>query len=252
MTGEPNDDQSAGAPSASALEESEQRIRLIIGAALDAVITMDARGVTTSWSSQAEKAFGWSRDEAVGRSLAELIIPVQHREAHRRGLAKFLKTGEGPVLNTRIEITAVHKDGHELPVELAISPIQRGGSWEFCAFVRDITERTRAEAELHQHRHRLEELVAERTAGLRRAKEAAETAEAALAVRVSELSEALGEVKQLRGLLSICAYCKRIREGEHFTRSVEAYLTEHTDATFSNGVCPECYEKHVRPQVENL
>ena len=81
---------------------------------------------------------------------------------------------------------------------------------------------------------------------------AAETAEAALAVRVSELSEALGEVKQLRGLLSICAYCKRIREGEHFTRSVEAYLTEHTDATFSHGVCPECYEKHVRPQVENL
>ncbi len=252
MTSEPNDEPAASARSASALEESEERIRLIIGTALDAVITMDARGVTTDWSSQAEKAFGWSRDEAVGRSLAELIIPVQHREAHERGLARFLKTGEGPVLNTRIEITAVHKDGHELPVELAISPIRRGGSWEFCAFVRDITERKRAEAELQQHRHGLEELVAERTAGLRRAKDAAESAKAALAVRVTELAEALGEVKQLRGLLSICSYCKRIREGEQFTRSVEAYLAEHTDATFSHGVCPECYEKHVRPQVEKL
>ena len=252
MTSEPNDELAASARSASALEESEQRIRLIIGTALDAVITMDARGVTTGWSVQAEKAFGWSRDEAVGRSLAELIIPVKLREAHERGLAKFLDTGEGPVLNTRIEITAKHKDGHELPVELAIAPIRRGGSVEFCAFVRDITRRKQAEAELQQHRHRLEELVAERTDGLRRAKEAAETAEAALAVRVTELAKALGEVKQLRGLLPICSYCKRIREGEQYTRSVEAYFAEHTDATFSHGVCPECYEKHVRPQVERL
>ncbi len=71
-------------------------------------------------------------------------------------------------------------------------------------------------------------------------------------MRVSELADALGEVKQLRGLLSICSYCKRIREGEQFTRSVEVYLAEHTDATFSHGVCPDCYEKHVRPQVEKL
>ena len=252
MTGEPNDELAARGRSAAALEESEEQIRMIIGTALDAVITMDAHGMTTDWSTQAEKAFGWSRDEAVGRSLAELIIPVKLREAHERGIAKFLETGEGPVLNTRIEITAVHKDGHELPVELAISPIQRGGSFEFCAFLRDITERKRAEAELEQHRNRLEELVVERTAGLRRAKETAETAEAALAVRVTELAEALGEVKQLRGLLPICSYCKRIREGEQFTKSLEAYLAEHTDATFSHGVCPDCYEKHVRPQVEKL
>ena len=216
-----NDELAARERSATALEESEQRIRMIISAALDAVITMDARGITTGWTTQAEKTFGWTRAEAVGCPLAELIIPVQSREAHVRGIAKFLETGEGPLLNTRIEITALHKEGHELPVELAISPIRRGESFEFCAFVRDITERKEAEAELQQHRHRLEELVAERTAGLRRAKEAAEKAEAALGVRVTDLAEALGEVKQLRGLLSICSYCKRIREGEQFTMSVE-------------------------------
>ncbi len=237
---------------AEALKESEERLRLIMGTALDAVITMDARGIVTGWSEQAEKAFGWSRDEASDHPLAELIIPPQFREAHRKGLARFLETGEGPVLNTRIEITALHKDGHEMPVELAIAPIQRGGSFEFSAFVRDITDRKKAEAELEEHRSRLEEMVAERTAEMRQAKEAAERAEADLAVRVKELEAALAEVKQLRGLLPICSYCKRIREGEDYTRSVEAYLAEHSDAKFSHGVCPDCYKKHVLPQLKEL
>lgn len=209
---------------ARALKESEERVRQIIATALDAVITMDEKGMITGWSAQAETAFGWSHEDAVGRSLAELIIPPQYREAHEKGLERFLKTGEGPVLNTRIEITALHKDGHELPVELAIAPIQRGRTYEFSAFIRDITDRKNAEAELERHRHQLEELVAERTA----------------------------EVKTLRGLLPICSYCKRIREGEEYTKSVEAYLAEHHEARFSHGVCPECYEKYVRPQLERL
>ena len=134
----------------------------------------------------------------------------------------ILETGEGPVLETRIEITALHKDGHEIPVELAIAPIRRGATVEFSAFVRDISKRKQTEAELDRHRHKLEELVAERTA----------------------------EVSQLRELLPICSYCKRIREGDDYTKSVEAYLGEHHD--ISHGVCPDCYEKHVRPQLEKL
>ncbi len=220
------------------IQESEERIRRIIGTALDAVITMDAGGIVTGWSDQAETTFGWTRDEARGRVLAEVIIPEQFREAHQKGLAHFLASGEGPVLNDRIEISGLHKDGHEIPVELAIAAIQTGGTFEFCAFVRDITQRKRIQAALERHQNELEELVGERTAELQRAKEAAE--------------EALGEVKQLRGLLGICSYCKRIREGEDYSRSVEAYLAEHTDAQFSHGVCPDCYEKHVRPQLEKL
>jgi len=235
-----------------ALKESEERIRRIIGTALDAVITMDARGLVTGWSTQAQSTFGWSRDEAIDRPLAELIIPAQYREAHEKGLRHFLASGTGPVLNTRIEINGLHKDGHEIPVELAISPLQRGSTFEFCAFVRDITERKQAEAQLKKHRDELEEQVVERTAGMRQAKEAAERAEADLAVRVNELEAALAEVNQLRGLLPICSYCKRIREGEAYTRSVEAYFAEHHDTQFSHGVCPECYEKHVRPQLEKL
>jgi len=235
-----------------ALKESDERIRLIIGTALDAVITMDAHGLVTGWTTQAQSTFGWSREEAIDRPLAELIIPPQYRESHEKGLRHFLAGGEGPVLNTRIEINGLHKDGHEIPVELAISPIKRGSTFEFCAFVRDITERKKAEAELKKHQDGLEELVVERTAGMRTAKEAAERAEADLAVRVTELETALAEVNQLRDLLPICSYCKRIREGEEYTRSVEAYFAEHHDARFTHGVCPDCYEKHVRPQLEEL
>jgi len=207
---------------AAALEHSEQRIRQIIATALDAVVTMDAGGLITGWSPQAERTFGWTRDEVIGRPLAETIVPETYRAQHVKGLRQFLATGDGPVLNTRVELKALHKDGHVFPVELSIAPIERDGTYEFSAFVRDVTKRREAEAELERHRHHLEELVTERTA----------------------------EVLKLRDLLPICSYCHRIREGEEYTRSVEAYLAEHHD--ISHGVCPECYEKYVRKEIESL
>ena len=80
------------------------------------------------WNFQAEQIFGWSRQEAIGRLLSTTIIPAQHREAHEQGLRHFLATGKGPMLNTRVEITGVHRDGHEIPIELAISPaLGQGG-----------------------------------------------------------------------------------------------------------------------------
>jgi len=133
-----------------ALRQSEERTRLIVESALDAVITMDAQGLITSWNPQAETIFGWSREDAIGSRLAETIIPLQYREAHYRGLQKFLDTGEGPWLNKRIEIAALHRDGHEFPVELTISPLQSGKTFTFSAFIRDISERKLAEAELQQ------------------------------------------------------------------------------------------------------
>src|SRR2546422_11315307 len=101
---------------------------------------MDGEGRSAGWNPQAEAACGWSGQEAIGKIMSEMIIPPQHREVHERGLKHFLKTGEGPALNKRIEITALHRDGHEFPVELAISPVIMGGSWSFNAFIRDITD----------------------------------------------------------------------------------------------------------------
>ena len=117
----------------------------VVASALDAVITMDGHGVVMTWNAHAETMFGWPAAEAIGRELADTIIPPRHRDAHRRGLAHFLATGEGPILRRRIEITALHRAGYEVNVELTVTPIELPDGWQFGAVVRDITERQRAE-----------------------------------------------------------------------------------------------------------
>ena len=131
-----------------ALERSDHRTRQIVENAHDAFISIDARGRITGWNSQAEASFGWTRGEALGRELAETIIPDRLRAPHRLGLERFLATGEGPVLGRRLELTALHRDGHEFPVELTISPIEMEQGFAFNAFLRDITDRKAAEQEL--------------------------------------------------------------------------------------------------------
>jgi len=132
---------------ASELASSEQRYRQIVQAALDAFIGMDSTGRITDWNAQAEKIFGWSRSEAIGQALSEMIIPERHRDAHTRGLQHFLASGEGPALNKRLEMSACHRTGTEFPVELTISAIRKGDTHTFSAFVRDVTDQTRREEE---------------------------------------------------------------------------------------------------------
>lgn len=131
-----------------ALLQSQERNRAIVDTALDGVITIDAAGIVTEWNRQATAIFGWAREEAMGRLLSETIIPERDREAHASGIREYLKAGVGPVLNRRIEIAARHRDGHEFPVELAVSPARIGETYIFSAFVRDITDRRRAERRL--------------------------------------------------------------------------------------------------------
>ena len=128
-----------------ALLQSQERNRAIVDTALDGVITIDAAGIVTEWNAQATAIFGWTRDEAMGKSLSETIIPERDHEAHAQGIREYLQSGIGPVLNRRIEISARHKGGHEFPVELAVSPARIGETYIFSAFVRDITDRRRDE-----------------------------------------------------------------------------------------------------------
>ncbi|HXF93760.1 MAG TPA: PAS domain S-box protein [Nitrospiraceae bacterium] len=131
-----------------ALLQSQERNRVIVDTALDAVITTDAGGVITDWNAQASHLFGWTREEAVGRRLSATIFPERERAAHEQGLEQFLSTGESRFLNRRVEVTACHRDGHEFPVELAIASARVGDATIFSAFVRDITARKRAECRL--------------------------------------------------------------------------------------------------------
>jgi len=124
-------------------EWAEALNRAILESALDCIITMDASGRVREFNPAAERVFGFSRAEAVGKELAELIIPSRMREQHRRGLAHYLKTGEGPLLGKRIEIAALRRDGSEILVELAIAAYKIEGSPVFTAYLRDMTERLR-------------------------------------------------------------------------------------------------------------
>ncbi|HMI39554.1 MAG TPA: PAS domain S-box protein, partial [Nitrospiraceae bacterium] len=131
-----------------ALLQSQERNQAIVDTAFDGVITIDSTGVVTDWNAQATAIFGWSREEALGQALSKTIIPERDRQAHEHGIREFLRTGAGAILNRRIEIVAQHRDGREVPVELAVSPAKIGDAYIFSAFIRDITERRRAEGRL--------------------------------------------------------------------------------------------------------
>jgi PAS domain S-box-containing protein len=131
-----------------ALRLSEERSRSIIESAQDTFISIDANGRIRDWNRQAESVFGWPRAEVIGRFLHQTIIPQEHREAHLRGIRHLQATGEGTVLNKLIELTALRSNGDEFPVEMTIWALPLGTETIYNAFVRDITERKRAQAEL--------------------------------------------------------------------------------------------------------
>jgi PAS domain S-box-containing protein len=135
--------------------EVQQRHRATLAAALDCVVAMDHRGRVLEFNPAAERTFGYRGEEAVGREMAELIVPPELRERHRRGLARFLSGGTPRVLDRRIEIEAIRADGSRLPVELAITQIDVPGPPTFTAHLRDITDRKAVEAELKASRARI-------------------------------------------------------------------------------------------------
>jgi PAS domain S-box-containing protein len=137
------------------LRESAELSRGIINTALDAFVQMTETGTITDWNSQAENVFGWTRNEAVGRKLGELIVPDRHRAAHAEGLQRFLRTGEAAVLGRRVEMEARHRDGTEFKVELSITELRRSDGVVFNAFVRDLTDKIAAEERI-RHAEKME------------------------------------------------------------------------------------------------
>ena len=138
-------------------------LQTVLDTALDAVVVMDTKGMVIGWNSCSEASFGWSDDEVRGRRLSDMIIPPVHREAHEKGLAYYLATGDGPVLDQRIEINALHRNGSEIPVELSITASEQFGEKLFIGFIRDISER-KAEADrqqriLQESEHRVKNML---------------------------------------------------------------------------------------------
>ena len=137
------------------ISNSAEKLRLIMNAALDAIICIDTKGEVIFWNPQAELIFGWTETEVVGKALSDLIIPEAYRQRHIEGMAHYLKTGKGPALNKLMELSAINHKAEEFPIELTIMPIKEGGEEFFCAFIRDITERKLTEEKMRQSEARL-------------------------------------------------------------------------------------------------
>ncbi len=127
--------------------ESEVRKASILDTALDSIITSDQTGKIIEFNSAAEGVFGYRKEDVIGRQMADLIIPPRHREAHRHGMKRYLATGEAHVLGRKIEIDAMRSDHSEFPVELAIVRVPLPGPAFFTAYIRDLTDRKRLEAD---------------------------------------------------------------------------------------------------------
>jgi PAS domain S-box-containing protein len=199
------------------LRKSEATFSGIISIADDAIISIDESHRIILFNEGAERTFGYSEAEVLGKPL-EILIPENFRQTHKAHLQAF---AQSPVMarkmGERREILGRRKNSEQFSAEASISKLELGGEKIFTVVLRDVTERKQAEEE----RERL----------------------------VNELQAALAEVKQLRGIIPICSYCKNIRKDENYWEALETYITEHSDAQFSHGICPKCYEEKVKPQL---
>ena len=178
----------------SALRASEARKGAILESAVDGIITIDHEGRVVEFNPASERMFGYTRDQVIGKEMAESIIPPSLRERHRHGMAHYLATGEGPVLGRRLELTAVRADGTEFPVELSITRIGSEDPPTFTGFLRDITERKRIEQVLRDMNAELERRVATRTAELEAEVTERRRAEALIRTALEEKKTLLEEI----------------------------------------------------------
>ncbi|MFO0705914.1 MAG: response regulator [Nitrospira sp.] len=184
-----------------ALRENETRTRLIIDSSLDAIVMMDRDGVITEWNPQAEQLFGWPAHEAIGRDLADTIVPESYRAAHREGVARYLSTGESRVLGRLLEFSGRHRDGREFPIEVSIAPVRVEGGVMFSAFLRDISSRKESEQALSTYAQQLERSNRDLDEALGQARAATEAKSAFLATMSHEIRTPMNGVIGMTGLL---------------------------------------------------
>jgi PAS domain S-box-containing protein len=141
-----------------ALRESEDTLSKITSSALSAIIMLSSEtGEISFWNEAAEKIFGWTAEEVIGKKIHDLIVPEPYQQQHVEGLKRFSETGEGPLLGQSTEISALNRNGEEFPIELNLSSVKLKGRWHAIGLITDITERKQAEQELKKAKEIAEE-----------------------------------------------------------------------------------------------
>ncbi len=185
------------------LRESEEKYHSITNATIAAIITMDADGNISFWNPAAERIFGYSEKEIIGKNLHVLLASGDYQDRYKKGIRIFRRTGKGPLIGRMIELTAVRKNGRQFPIGLSLSAFQANGQWHSIGILRDITERKQAEKALKRARDDLEARVRQRTAELHTANEklerkARELSEANIALKIllQKSSEASKKIEE--------------------------------------------------------
>ncbi|MFO1421711.1 MAG: PAS domain S-box protein [Candidatus Competibacteraceae bacterium] len=142
-----------------ALRTSEQRYFQATATLRDALIILEDMGQVIEWNPAAETMFGYRRDEMLGRNVHEALAPERYHDAYRQAWPRFRETGQGAAISKTLELVALHRDGHEFPIELSLSAYQREGAWQAVGLVRDITERKKTERRLHLEARRARALL---------------------------------------------------------------------------------------------
>jgi two-component system, cell cycle sensor histidine kinase and response regulator CckA len=130
------------------LREREQQYETLIDTARDAFVSIDEKSRIVAWNREAERLFGWTNEEVIGRRLTDTIMPPHYRRRHLKGLQSFLKTGQERVMDRTLELGALDRERNEFPIELTIWPTRHGGSWRFNSFIRDLRERRTLQEQL--------------------------------------------------------------------------------------------------------
>lgn len=195
------------------LRQSEERFRAVTTTAHDGIITANGDGNIIGWNNGAKSIFGYDENELIGKKLTQ-IIPEHLLELHRSRMAYVSLSSDKQDSSMTVEIHGLHKNGNEIPIELSLSHWETSTGKYFSGIIRDITERKRIQAE--------RELL------------------------IFELQEALEQIKTLKGIVPICARCKKIRDDKGFWEQVDAYVTKHTEAQFSHSICPECTQQYLQ------
>ncbi|MFZ4619532.1 MAG: PAS domain S-box protein [Bacteroidota bacterium] len=193
-----------------ALRESEEHFRAVAQSANEAIITSNSLGNILSWNNGAEKIFGYTEQEIIGRELITLI-PQQYVEQHVSGMKRGADGPERHVIGGTAELRGQRKNGEEFPIELSLAEWETSTGRYFSAIIRDVTRRKLIEAEREQ--------------------------------LITDLQNAIEQIKTLKGIVPICANCKKIRDDKGYWEQVDQYVAKHTDAKFSHGICPDCTQK---------
>ncbi len=192
------------------LRESEEHFRAVAQSANEAIVTSNILGTVLRWNDGAEKIFGYSEQEIIGKELIT-IIPKHYVEQHLQGLKRVAEGNERHVIGGTVELHGLRKNGEEFPIELSLAEWETSTGRYFTAIIRDVTKRKLIEAEREQ--------------------------------LIADLQNAIEQIKTLKGIVPICANCKKIRDDKGYWEQVDQYVAKHTDAKFSHGICPDCTQK---------